>query len=292
MGVQHEILPRVSADFAYYRRIYGNLSTTDDLALSASDFDSFTFTVPLDPRLPDGGGNTVTLYDLKPAVFGRPAQNSTILAKRFGKQTEHWDGFDLGVQARLQGGIFFSGGLSTGKTMTDQCEIVGQVPEALLGATLFGTANAGAWMPTEFCHAETPFLTQVKGLGAYTVPRIDVQVSATVQSIPGSALAANYVLSTAEAARTLGRPLSGSTPNITVNLVSPGSVIGERINQLDVRVGKIVRFGERRASINLDMYNLTNSDTVTAANSNYATLWRPTSILQPRFFKISMQLNY
>jgi hypothetical protein len=291
-GVQHELMPRVSLDVAYYRRIYGNLNTNDDLAVSASDYDQFTFTVPTDARLPGGGGNTVTLYDLKPAVFGRPAQNSTVLAKRYGKQTEHWNGVDISAQARLERGTFVSFGISTGKTMTDQCDITAQNPEALFGATVFGTANAGVWMPKEFCHAETPFITQAKAFGAYTVPRVEVQISATFQSIPGSPVAANYVLSTAEAQRTLGRPLAGNTANITVNLVSPGTVLGDRLNELDLRVGKIVRFGSRRTSLNLDVYNLTNSDTITAFNQNYATWLRPTTVLQARFIKFSAQLDF
>ena len=29
------------------------------------------------------------------------------------------------------------------------------------------------------CHLETPFLTQVKLLGTYTVPKVDVRVAAT-----------------------------------------------------------------------------------------------------------------
>ena len=40
------------------------------------------------------------------------------------------------------------------------------------------------------------------------------------------------------------------------------------------------------------MYNLTNGDTITATNNNYATLWQPTSILQARFFRISTQLEF
>jgi hypothetical protein len=67
---------------------------------------------------------------------------------------------------------------------------------------------------------------------------------------------------------------------------------GERLNQLDVRFGKVFRVQERRVTVNVDLYNALNDDTVLATNNNYATLWRPTSILQARFVKFSLQLEF
>ena len=124
------------------------------------------------------------------------------------------------------------------------------------------------------------------------IPRIEVQVAGTFQSIPGGLLPANYVLTTAEAARSLGRPLAGSAANMTVNVIEPGAAYGERINQVDLRFGKILRFGRTRTNVSLDIFNALNIDTVTAQNNNYATLWRPTTILQARFFKVSAQIDF
>ena len=67
----------------------------------------------------------------------------------------------------------------------------------------------------------------------------DVQLSATFQSKPGAMLAANYAAPNADVAPSLGRNLSGNAPNVTVNLVAPGTMYGDRINQLDLRVAKI-----------------------------------------------------
>ena len=99
-----------------------------------------------------------------------------------------------------------------------------------------------------FCHLQTPFLTNLMGLIGYTIRPIDVQVGATFQSkplqgvnVPGIAsqsLAANYVVSNALIAPSLGRNLSGGTANVTVNLVEPGTLYGDRVNQLDLRVAK------------------------------------------------------
>ena len=45
----------------------------------------------------------------------------------------------------------------------------------------------------EDCHADEGFVTQMKGLAAYTIPKIDVQIAGTYQSLPGIVVAANYL---------------------------------------------------------------------------------------------------
>lgn len=92
-GVQHELLPRVSVDVGFFRRIWANFSTIDNLSVSASDFDTFSITAPTNAGLPDGGGYQVTgLLNLKPEAFGRAGRNYNTLASNYGKQQEHWTG--------------------------------------------------------------------------------------------------------------------------------------------------------------------------------------------------------
>jgi hypothetical protein len=69
-------------------------------------------------------------------------------------------------------------------------------------------------------------------------------------------------------------------------------VYGERLNQVDMRVGKILRFGRTKSSLNLDVYNLFNANTVLTVNHAFATWQRPTSILLARFAKIGMQFDF
>ena len=58
--VQHELVPRVSVELSYARRVYGNFLVTDNRAIGPADFDPFTVTAPIDSRLPGGGGNGIT----------------------------------------------------------------------------------------------------------------------------------------------------------------------------------------------------------------------------------------
>ena len=104
-----------------------------------------------------------------------------------------------------------------------------------------------------------PFQTDIRGLASYTIPRIDVQVATTWQSRPGPELAANWVVPNAIVIQSLGRPLSGGAANMTVNLLNPGQMYGDRVNQLDLRFAKILRFGRTSTNIGIDIYNVTNS---------------------------------
>jgi hypothetical protein len=303
-SVQHEIVPRVSVDVGYYRRWFGNFRVTDDLAVGPEDFDTFSMTVPIDPRLgEENSGQQLTgLYNLKQSAFGRPVRNYNTLSDEYGKQTEHWNGFDLTVNARLQNGLTAQGGLSTGKRTLDRCEIYSKLPELLLGVANWGpnlgADNNNVWLPGDWCHQEEPFLTNFRFLGAYIVPRVDVLVSATFRSTPGPLVAANFVATNAYLAAnsTLGRPLAGNQANVTINLVEPGSEYVERLNQLDFRIGKVVRVGRTKSTINLDMYNALNSDAIREINNAYGSWtgpgYRPSGVLLARFFKVSATLDF
>ena len=149
-GVQRELTQGLSADFSYFRRWYGNFTVIDNLAVEASDFSPFSINAPVDSRLPDGGGYTISdLYDVVPAKFGL-SNNYTTSAANYGEQTVRWNGVALAVNARLRNGIVVQGGVDTGKTTRDTCEIRAKLPE-------IAPVNP-------YCHTEQP-LTQFKLLG-------------------------------------------------------------------------------------------------------------------------------
>ena len=278
-SVQHELMPRVGLDVGYFRRWFGNFTTVDNRANTEADFDAFSVTVPTDARLPNTGGAIAGLYNLNPAKVGL-VDNYTTFASDFGKQTETWNGMDLSVNARLQNGVLVQGGFSTGRTITDNCEVAAKAATAVNNPTQL------------YCRNVSNFLHQVKLLGTYVVPRIDMNVAATLQSNPGPALLANYIAPNALVQPSLGRPLSGGAQNVTVNVVEPNSLYADRVNQLDVRLGKTLRFGNRRALINFDISNLFNSSVVLQLNNNYAAWQTPQRIMDARLFKISGQFDF
>jgi hypothetical protein len=139
---------------------------------------------------------------------------------------------------------------------------------------------------------QEPWLSQVKAIASYIVPKIDVQISGTLQSIPGPPLQANFVVTNAVASPSLSRPLSGGAANVTVPLLSPTEMYGERRNQIDMRIAKVFRIDRTRLTAGFDIANLTNANPVLTQSAAYATWLRPQSILTARFVKLSIQFNY
>jgi hypothetical protein len=307
VALQQEILPRVSMEVQFNKRWWYGQYVTRNLAIQASNFTRYSITAPSDRRLPGGGGYAVSgLYDIDPALFG-VVDYQVQSAARYGDQSQYWDGVDLTLSVRTTNGVTFQGGTSTGQSVQDFCEVAEKVPESLVppqtvaigvsipGPTAFGVNQSGS-MPAQYCHLASGFLTQFRGIGSYLVPKLDVEVSAAFQSKPGVQLAANYNVPAAVIAQSLGRPPAGGVANVTVNLITPGTLYGDRINQLDLRVAKLLRIARTRTKVSVDLYNALNSAAVLTYNQTYSpttsTWLTPTSVLGARIAKIGATFEF
>jgi hypothetical protein len=258
--------------------------------------------VPNDSRLPNSG-DTVTALDLTPTASARPAQYLVTLAKNYGDMTEVFTGVNIGMQARLQNGLILQGGLGPGRVVTDDCDVIDDLPEMLHvdaagnpSRTVTNTAR-----PIERCHQNNGWRTGVTALASYTFPKIDVLVSGTFQNQPGVQINANATTcltqpnppqSCTAFTNDLGRAFSGGATR-AINIIPAGEVFTERLNQIDLRFAKLFRFSGTRTSINFDFYNVLNSNSVLTENNVYSTQWRtPQSILLPRLFKLSAQFDF
>jgi hypothetical protein len=299
LSVQQEVAPRVSVNVGYFRNWWGNWYTVDNRGNGPADWTRFSIKAPVDSRLPGNGGQTIDgLYDLVSTAVGKVDEFATN-SKNFAEQNENWQGVDVGISARLRNGLTVQGGTSTGRKFADSCALRSVLPEqgqGTRGSTSSVTANNGSPV-NPYCREVEPYLTSIRGLATYTIPRIDLQVSGTWRNDPGEDLAANFVVNNAYilANGTLGRQLSEAA-NVTVNLIEPNTLYSDRRNNIDLRVAKIFRFGRTRTQIGLDIYNLTNTDVVTGFNEAFSpasTTWlTPTSIQPARYAKISAQFDF
>src|SRR5688572_33191212 len=97
------------------------------------------------------------------------------------------------------------------------------------------------------CNVAEPWLTSVRGLGSYTVPKVDVLVSAIFRSqanaqpgadpgTNGASRTATFRMNAAQFLAATGRPLATGLAQQDVNLVLPGEVYGDRIRSEERRV--------------------------------------------------------
>src|SRR6185436_18208128 len=297
-SIQHELIPRVSVEAAYNRRWWGNFFVTDNTLTTAADYDTYSIPIPQHENLP-GAGESAQFVAITPAASARGAQSYMTTEKDYGDaRTAYWHGFDFTATARLTFGLNLQGGTSTGRGVRNTCNVTRALPE------LLGSARVDS------CDVTENWVTSFRGLASYTLPKIDVLVSASMRSLvtaPGGnasnglSLAANYVVPNTLIQQSLGRlPANAlATGTTTVNLLNPGQLYTlERTNLVDMRFAKILRFAGKRTDVGMDLYNLFNSNVTSAYQQTYqfatsgAEWLRPTGIVAPRLARFHVTLNF
>jgi hypothetical protein len=353
IGVQHEILPRLSGEVTYNRRLYRNLTTTDELGLGCDRFggavsqdecvadmlrysnptyDFYTVRAPSDPRLPGGGGYIVTgLSDQRVAIpdacrsGNAPIECEAVTIDP--RLNYYWHGIDTNFVWRGPWGLRVNGGTNTGRTDREQCNAMNDAPEV--------RGREGREHEAQ-CKANTIWTTRINGSAAYNIPWADVLVSTVFQSVPGASLSATYTYNKNDitwvpesqfrasqpctgAAAAQGTGCLGTARNqataTNVQLLLPNEILGERTTIFDLKFAKNIRYRNTRATVGVDIYNLFNSD---AINSYTSTIlgsfvngqWveavdnpntpgnegnqfmNPTTLVAPRFVRLSVQFNF
>jgi hypothetical protein len=316
LGLQQQLAPRVSVEVNYIRRSWGNLQTTINRAITPADFEAFTYHVPNDPLLGNNAGQTLTFYDLKASKFG-VLDNFRTFTDNAGGAYNRFNGLDVSVNARLKN-ITIQGGTSSGNVVEDDCGVAAQHPETYIFGPWGGTdgffpgapgavGGLGQW-PQAFCHRESTWLTNFKGLATFSIPKVDVLISGTFHSLPyagnnfpsvsSQSLQAQALLLSGETS--LGHPFAGGNGVEFFNVVKPGSLYGDRLNGLDLRFGKNLRYGRSRTLVAVDLYNVTNSNTTDVYQTSYSptilsptpTYLNPLSITSARFARFSVTIDF
>jgi hypothetical protein len=319
IGIQHELLPRLSAEITYNRRWYYNQQVTDTLnngcelygdpaALGASygqacidatqnlvnpTYDFFTAYAPLDARLPGGGGYAITgIADRKPGMTVGSLNAVTLTTN----QVQVWRGVDTNFVLRARGGLRLSGGTSTGSQYTDNCDIQVNTP------TMVRVRNQD---PS--CLIQRPFQTNVRANASYTIPFVDVLASIVFQYRPGVEMNASYTFSNTQvtweanpsrAANNTGCNAFGgaatgcftqqstSTQAVT-NLFAAGEKYGEGLRLMDLKFAKNIRFAGKRLNVGVDIYNLFNSDAALGYDQTYNSVTAGVSTVNPNFWTVN-----
>jgi hypothetical protein len=332
LGVQHEILPRLSGEVTYNYRKYRNLTDSDTVGLGCDYFlgadndacidnlmhfvgvnhDFYSVKVPTDSRLPNGGGYVIKGLANQKLPGGLPGSGNVTTIQNVLDYS--WNGVDTNFVYRGRGGLRISGGTSTGRSLRNTCRVDGDTPNVKgREGNLYGGG----------CKIYNPYQMNARASGSYTIPWVDVLLGVAFQSRPGNALAANLnvpytaaVWEPASASRA-GTQFNGvvATPTQTVNLLDFGDLYGERTNNWDITLRKNIRFAGKRVNFGVDVYNVLNSDAATAYNQNYTAFYVPatgtwvsddpatpqvetntwgdiTQLVNPRFMRLSMSVSF
>ena len=223
---------------------------------------------------PGGGGYAIgDLQDVTNAKFGATS-NYEVFTSNFGKDVRYFHAVDLNVRGQLRSVTHAAG--DHHRTSGD-----GHV-RADLRQSEPAKLSRRAAVPDE---PQRP--------GRYNLPKVDVQISGVLRSSPGSQISANLVYTSAQVAQTLGRPLSGGTANVTINLLNPDQMYRDRINLVDLRFAKTLRFGEKRVNVGVDIFNAFNSNVVLNSNNTYGAAWlTPTSVQVARQMQLSAKFDF
>src|SRR5215510_14839501 len=309
VGVQQEIAPQIAVVVSYNRRLWNNFFLTHNRALTAADFDEVTLTAPLNPALPNGGGYPVTFLTRNTRSAIGATDSYYTSTDDYGDETHYWHGVDLSLSARTRWGLTVQGGTSTGRGVNDTCDTLTTRFGRPMTPTIGAVGATGIVDGQASCNATEPWITSARGLGSYVVPKVDVMVSAIFRSQanvqPGAAVGTNgasrsatYRMTAAQFLAATGRPLAPGLATQDVDLLLPGTEYGDRVNTVDMRFAKILRFGRYRTNVGLDVYNLTNSNTATTYETVYdpatngARWMQPTAVLLPRFMRFNIQVDF
>ena len=287
--IQQEIRPGLGMTIGYYQTWYGNKTVTDNTLVTPSDYTPFCVTVPVDSRLPGGGGNQLcNIYDLNPNKVGQVNN----LVVRDTNLSETYKGVDVTGNWRFGKGGLLQGGVSFGKTTYDNCNVP-DIPGTGGAPATAVTPSLGSAPQSTFCAYEWPWTGQTQAKLQYAQPIWDdFRIAVTYQNNPGLAQAATLAFTNAQIAPSLGRNLSTASVAV-VNIIAPNTLFEPRYNQFDVRLSRKFTVGHVKFEPRADVYNLFNSVTSLGSIGGYGAAWlRPTDALGARLAKFGVQVDF
>jgi hypothetical protein len=294
-SVQHELRPNVSVTAGWYRRTFHNRYINDNLERDFSDY------VPVEVVSPYNG-EVFTVYNLRSA-----AELSLVdtLITNSELNREIYTGIEVGIEARLPRGGTVLMSTTTQRSRTDECDQRDD-PNLLRFCNRFD-------LPT--LYQAVDYKSDFKLSGSYPLGW-GLQVSANYSSMPGSVAQTGRIderypvdwnitrTTRYTAAQCAGLPC---TPGALVvpgmvqtSLVVPLAPAGterrmERQHQLNLGGRKIFRAGRAEYSVEVNLFNALNADTIYGVSSNNfgtAAYTVPSQIIQGRLPRLGFRVKW
>ena len=300
LGVQHELIPRVSVAFTWYSTRNGNLWANRDASYTLNDWTRFDIANPClgDPKCGSENNTAATV-----PVFNLNAGSRTgdIVTRSSDQDKRNYNGFEISGQARLAHGTTIIAGFFTEQTVARTCDR--NNPNQLRYCDQFGDLfqDLGVTSPPPYrnefkASVSQPlpwsFLGSLSFLSYANASPPTAATSFTSGQVTGTGAPIDYLGADFALPATLPGGVSRTIP-VTAALVSPGTLYFDRWNQLDISVKRPVRFGKYTLTPSFELYNLLNSSVVVNALQTYGTTYlRPTSILPGRLMRLGAQFRF
>ncbi|MYJ05123.1 MAG: TonB-dependent receptor [Acidobacteria bacterium] len=306
VGIQHELLPRVSLNVGWYRRVFADIEARSNTLLQSCNVATAQAGVPCGSWIPfavnfddpDGHvarlralGQDITIpsgqflaFDLDPAYRG--LVNNLDVTSDINRN--YYNGFEVSMNARLPNGGNIFGGWTASQHIQDTCGLIVNpngvsIEDPIRGADE-GITRGGRW-----CDQSTlgmPFRHDFKLFATYPLP-YDFEVSGSIQAYSGGERELTWSLPASYS------PTGSFTSTPTVQLFQPGTNFLPYWTQVDVSLRRLFRFNNIQASVQADLYNALNAAVQTDENETYGGAWgRPTRLLQGRILRTAFQLNW
>jgi hypothetical protein len=298
LGVQHELLPRLSVSANWFHVSYDNLRVRKNVLQTFSDYTPQDIVSPLD-------GEIITIYNVSSAKRNQVQYFDTNAPDRM----QWYNGYEFTFSARLPRGGTVFGGTTTEKTLAVMCD---------------EPSNPNNLLYCDQRQTGIPFTTSFKIAGSYPLPW-RLQLSAALQAMAGLPQGTAALTGTTQNSATATTPSGISTrwlvtpttryaanctgpctpgalvdPGMTlasmsVPLVAPGTEFFDRLNQLDITVSRVITVRKLKFEPEVAVFNALNAVSVSAVRSqNYGTASyeQPSTILQGRFLRLGMKVKW
>jgi hypothetical protein len=286
IGVQHQLLPRLSVAGSLIKNTFYRLPLRDNVLRTRADYSPLTVVSPLN-------GEVITVYNLNPAKLSAVSEVDTTATS---DRKQLFTGYEFTFSARLPGGATLFGGTSTDRNLRVECD----EPD-----------NPNLDRFCDMRDTGVPFRTQLKLAGTYPLPWGGIQIGGSLQSYPGAIIGTTSQASgttwlLTPTTRYAANCVGPCTPNalviptlseasLTVPLVPFSTEFLDRLTQVDLRGSKSFTFGRSRLEAQIELFNVTNSDaadTVRSANFGTAAYHQAASAVQGRLVRIGAQLKW
>jgi hypothetical protein len=248
----------------YYYRTNRKLIGSRNVAVPTSAYTTHTIAVP---GAPDGPGGSIDFYNLQPAFNGlqdNVFDNYDVLDTNY-QGVEFTASKRMSARWQLLAGLTF--GRNTGGVLTGDLND----PNNLLN---FAEGIEGT--DSEYAYRVS---------GSYVAP-FEINLSGSFIVNDGYPYQSTYAVT-----RTVFPTLTRSSQN--VRLSKRGDERLPDVTILDVRVSRTFTFGARRITPMIEVFNVTNADTVVGYNVNVGSSYlKPTEILSPRLVRFGFSVDF